>query len=520
MTSSNPVQLAWTNQGTQSVLYTGSQGNTITLTLSNTTSGIVKIPSAATAALTICGGSMFGVQQTAQIPCSPAGWTATCSAEGTLSLTPTQSFSLTASGVAITLTGLQAGSYAGTYTGSAQFNYALGSADAASTCTQLVTVTLEPPPPAGLKPLQVVVGLMSDRVVAGEPQTLRLFLANGSGEPVTWSGGAPAFTLTANIGSGANALLAASAQPSLTVLPAINSASDWSVTPVTSEDTLTWTITPAATAELGAGTQATTVFQLSGLTNAVAGLSTLNFGWGAFAGYAGQSVPLAVEKVPVPPPAPAITAFTADPPTIDLRSGSSTVTLSYTVSGAANVAILGVGIFAVDATGSGSVTVDLAESTLLTLVARNATGQSATASLTVTVSPSLFEMLPVGSIVMWNGDPATPPEGWVACVPGADPGVPNLADSFIQASPTGAGLVPIAATDHSHSVTTLAATTGSANCNDSPNHLHTVGSISWSNIHSCWTSFSVRSAGNHFHGGVTGLTSTGSPAPSIRPAWP
>lgn len=149
-----------------------------------------------------------------------------------------------------------------------------------------------------------------------------------------------------------------------------------------------------------------------------------------------------------------ITKFAATPETADGTAGPATVTLTWSVDHAAMVTLSGVGTVPADGNSGHRVTIEETTTFILTAYG-DGLGSMDVKSCTVTVTPDLpSRLVPPGTIMMWSGDPAHVPPGWVVC--DGNNGTPDLRDRFVlgaggKAQPNDMG----DGDSHSHGVPTL-----------------------------------------------------------------
>lgn len=354
---------------------------------------------------------------------------------------------------------------------------------------------------AALPPLPVQIGLIDTTLIKGQPATLRLFVTNATGAAIPLGSQAPTFKLsflTASTPGGlTGALATVSAVRQIKVALAQEPAGiTWEVHSFTS-GAPSWQLAPAGTTLLGAGAQATVVFDIADVTAAAAGMTTLTVAYTGTSTYSGGSVTLPLIKL-TPPPAPQIVSFTATSGGNPVTSLSllddpdPTITLSFEVANAQTVSIAGADYVAPGTAGPVSIDIPIQRTTTYTLVASNSAGQSVSQSLTVTVSPDLFDLLPAGSILIWSQDLASIPAGWGLCNGSGAGGVTMVSEYF----PVGAGNQyeanrTYAATAHSHAYPQVNLTTGLGGA-----HGHPVR-IFWYATES--DTGSCQSAGGHGH---------------------
>lgn len=358
-------------------------------------------------------------------------------------------------------------------------------------------------------PLPLSVGLVTEAISAGTPQVLRFFLNNGGGAAIPWSSAAGTLSLTIPTGSAAGALTAT------------GGLKNCSLTPVQTLTGQTWTITATATGFslspqggtlLGTGSQGTVTFDLAGLAPVNPGVAQLQLSYKGSGTAAAGSVPLPV--VVKSSLTPVINSFTASPDTIALPTGSATTetgtTLSFSVSNAAQVMILGAGYSAPAPAGVTTVTVTPVQTTTYMLVATSVSGAVATAQATVTVTPNMYDLLPAGMIAIWTGTVADIPAGWHLC-DGSAAGIPDLRDRFVVGA-GGTYSVPSSgpADGHTHPGTAVWAATGSGGGH---NHILSCSASGDSVLPAACTVCS-----NHTHGGALEAGSTAS-NPGLRPEW-
>lgn len=354
---------------------------------------------------------------------------------------------------------------------------------------------------AAQPPLPVQIGLIDTTLIKGQPTTLRLFVTNTTGAAIPLGSQAPTFKLsflTASTPGGlTGALATVSAVRNIKVALAQEPAGiTWAVHSFTS-GAPTWQLAPAGTDLLGARAAATVVFDIANVTAAAAGMTTLTVAYTGTAAYSAGSVTLPLMKL-TPPPAPQIVSFaatsggTAVTGLSLLDDPDPTITLSFQVANAQTVSIAGADYLAPGTSGQVSIEVPIQRTTTYTLVASNSAGQSVSQSLTVTVTPDLFDLLPAGSILIWSQDLASIPAGWGLCDGSGDDGVTMVSEYF----PVGAGNQyaanrTYAATAHSHAYPQVDLTTG-------PGGLHAHGvRIFWYATES--DTGSCHSAGTHSH---------------------
>ncbi len=375
--------------------------------------------------------------------------------------------------------------------------------------------------------LPIVAGLAVNQLPVGSSaQTLRLFITNTGSSPISCASQpyfnlrfVPYQPLTGSDVGPAGALASVETVRAFTLTQPQTSGLPWTVVSNPNATNPYWTLSPPKTTGgngdgiyqlLGTGSAATIVFDVAGVSAPCAGVTVATVSFGGTASYAAGGVTLPIVKTPpAVNPAPLILAFSVSPGSIDLAAGdASQVTLSFTVANAVSVAIPAANFIA-QATGeSQSVTIPVDRTTDYTLIAINQAGQMVSSSQTVTVSPSPYDALPSGTILMWSGDPSELPVGWLLCngqtMSDGSP-APNLVDQFVVGA--GASYQPghsAAAQSHSHPLTA-----GGYKVASNLGHTHSV-SVYDSADPFASNSASFSEAGDHTHGITFNAFNTGS----------
>lgn len=533
------LTLSWLNGKTANSIFSnqGGYANTLTLVVGNGTAAAVTIPVPSATdplpspcpGIAIDFGALVAPGNLAGIACSTAGW-ATAVATGMLIVHPTQAASVAANGqLTLTLTNIVVGAMAGQDIVVSMDLYGDKAAGLAKLLNPSFYVSVLDPPPPASSPLDIAVGFQPNRVAvqSSEPGTLRLFMVNQSDTALSWTGSKPPqFRMTFVTGSGPGALCSATGLSSIAVVQTAGAAG-WSIgNPTASQPG--WTLTPPAAAKtlLGVGSQAAAAFDVGGIAPKTVGVTEVQVSYTGMTGFADDCLTLPVLKMPVAPE-PQIVSFTASRQTVDLTSGDLSVELSYQVANAVRIFIHGAQVcqsveIGNSGTGSGTVTVTPQQTSPYMLVAQSADGRFVSQGLTVTVTPCLYDTLPVNTVMLWSG--ATPPAGWVLC--NGQNSTPNLVDKFVP----GAGNLytpgmNAPADQHTHAPLRVTGTTSPV-----PNIRHGFGHISF-HFHGSLESNPLLPVGNHVHQVPSTAFTTGSanvtppantvagPAGGVRPSW-
>jgi hypothetical protein len=306
-----------------------------------------------------------------------------------------------------------------------------------------IYVSVTPPPQEGNKQLRLLVGWAeTDTVYIGADRVNRLllYLTNPDSQPLVPDGSAawgpddPRFRFSVVCGTGAGALTTVDLARQASVGVDHDYGNVW-LPPDRDDqgDYPIWLLQPNRNGGgqiLGTGERATIVFDITNIvTTLPQGVTHAHIGYQNIPGYNNGFVALQIIKVePI-----VIDYFTADPPEITNATGATDVTLRFGVRNAAYVTVFNTRY--ARETGQiqfeGTATAKVTGTSTFTLQAQNLlTGQQLSQSVTVTVSPDPFQLLPLGTIVMWSGTVAAIPPGWRLC-DGVD-GRPNLVNKFIR----------------------------------------------------------------------------------------
>ncbi len=362
------------------------------------------------------------------------------------------------------------------------------------------------PPAVENKTLNLNVGFAGGSTVytceAASPQSnaLCLYLTNPLPEPLVPDGfdsrnRTPTFQLSLVFGDGPGALTRLSEAEAIEVNIRNSFGNAWD--PVVKQrqgNYPSWLLHPSANGGgtvLGTGEQASIAFDLTGIvTQLPQGLTYAYLGFSNIPGYNDGYYALEIFKVdPV-----RIRSFTANPAAISNATGPQSASLDFTVENAGYISISSSGFArpVSDQRLTDSVTVSVQNTTTYTLTATHAiTGQQVAQAVTVSVSPDILHVTPIGMITLWHGVASQVPAGWALC--DGQNGTPDLRGRFVmgadserfQPANTGDGFLYL---DVSHM----------------PSHSHYAGA-STNGRHGHITTFDNRGFSTEAHGGQ-GLT--------------
>lgn len=367
--------------------------------------------------------------------------------------------------------------------------------DASLADTQ-VFVSVQSQPVASNQPLDLVVGFAGTDIVftGGGSNDLTLFLTNPNPTPLvpggdaSWGSTAPVFQLSLVFGNTAGALTTLA--DAVAIWVDIENAYGNAWKPVVKQiqgDVPTWLLSPDQNGGgqvLGTGANATVAFSINGISTQLAqGLTFAYLSYTNVPGYNDGFFALEIVKVD----GINITEFSAYPLVVTNATAPTTVNLELQVQNATYVAITNTPY----ATQTSESWTDATEvviyaTTSFTLLANNfATGQQVAQTVTVTISPNPYELMPAGSIVMWSGNQDSIPNGWALCNGQTvnNYATPNLTDRFIQAADPAlegqAGGVGTSgpADTHTH-VIDAASLSGSTGLAGAHSHVTTIATVS------------------------------------------
>jgi len=250
---------------------------------------------------------------------------------------------------------------------------------------------------------------------------------------------------------------------------------------------------------IGTGDSSFVTLELSNLeVDALPGLTSMMITWSSIPGYSDGQIILPIVKVeptsidyftvtiggtayqftPTSSPSPL--------PIINQPAGPTDITFSYSANNCTFVIISNTAYSTLVVGGNSTVSdipATIEYSTTYTFTAINyITGQQASLSIPVTVTPNLFALFPKQTIIMWSGDPNNPPAGWQLCTGGTMPDgvtpIPDLQDRFIV------GIGPVLSNNqigqtggtisHSHSVSVAAGSLMEGSSTVDGSHAHTI----------------------------------------------
>lgn len=516
--------------------------NTLTLLVENGYGFALAFADDGSSYLSLDFGGIVSDDALAALACSP-GWTSSV-VDGNLKLVPNEATTVAAGGTLIVSIGGVVVSNAPTIA-NVQLDLVLSASNGASASSAMAVLyapsASSPPLPlsAVLSSGQVVIAAGS-QPVANDLNITFVSQAVGTIAAATDTTILLSFVYGGGAGDLTTSTLGADVDVSILQQPGGNTT-DWKPNPYTFNSMPVWQLTAGSPDAFGTQGDGVLVAGLGNVvTNAVPGTTDVYVAYSGFPGYSDASFRLPLAKVPQL----AITSFTASTTSLDGTALPADVVLSFTVLNASYVTIVNAGYSApVTSTSStpysGTATASVAGPTTFTLIATNATtGETASQSVAVATTPSPYDALPPGSIVMWSS--ATVPEGWQICDGGSLNGytTPNLVAQFIQgADPTGtdAAVNDSGGPDtHVHlfsaSLAGTASQGGSHKHSISLNSAGTGASTGWkSDFYPLVTknnaksnpSYDTASGGLHSHsvnvsgGGTTGTQSTS----QMRPAW-
>lgn len=306
-------------------------------------------------------------------------------------------------------------------------------------------------PVTGNKTLSLNVGFAGGARVytsetgAVQSNSLCLYLTNPLPEPLVPGGidswkQQPTFQLSLVFGDGAGALTRLAEAEAISVNIRNSFGNAWE--PVFKQrqgNYPSWLMRPSRNGGgtvLGAGEQATIAFDLTGIvTQLPQGLTYAYLGFSDIPGYNDGYYALEILKVdPV-----RLRSFIATPSAFNDATGPQTANLAFTVENAGYISISNTG-YARSVTEqrlSSSVNVTLQNTTVYTLTATHAiTGQPSSQSVTVSVSPDILHITPIGMITLWYGAENKVPAGWALC--NGQNGTPDLTGRFVVGASTSA----------------------------------------------------------------------------------
>ncbi|PST83932.1 hypothetical protein C7T94_04095 [Pedobacter yulinensis] len=343
---------------------------------------------------------------------------------------------------------------------------------------QLPVPLLNPPNNANQN-LDPLVGFAeTDLVFIGtEPNSLTLYITNTQSTSITLNNPptAPVFSVSFAFGTGTGAITTVD-NSNFSVNMAGGNANNWKVIPNTLGGNPYWQFEPLTTNVLGTGVNSTAEISIGNIiTQLEPGVSSVIVAWTGIPGY--NDGELAVDMIKVNPII--ISSLTASPAVISNPTGPTPVAIDFEVLNSTFIAITNTG-FAQQTNSAdytGNAVANITGTTTFTLIASNIyTSQQVAQSVTATVTPDLYSLLPLGTVVMWAGGINNVPAGWMLCMGqtvqtpapagwAAGPGVtapasgwilPDLRDRFV----VGAGGTVAPATDsqggpdqHTHNIT-------------------------------------------------------------------
>lgn len=435
------LSFSWANyDGSQTIYLTDSTKlNEITITLINNTEGQV----------TFLGGEPFSMEEEGAasvvylqfagqyIPADDVAamnwegdsggvqWSAKCYFDSTdgqyLAIAPQSELSIgVGDSVAFTLTNVITSDVSNPVPGGmVVFTYINVNGLSASYGSVPLQVPLLNPPNNANQNLDPLVGFAeTDLVLIGtEPNTLTLYITNSQSSAITLSNPptAPIFSVSFVFGTGTGALTTVD-NSNFSVNMSGGNVNKWKVIPNTLGGNPYWQFEPLTTNILGIGAESTAEITIDNIiTQLEPGVSSVIVSWTGIPGY--NDGELAVDIVKVNPII--IKSFTASPSSISNPTGPTAVTLDFEVLNSTFIAITNTP-FAQQTNStdfSDTATASITGTTIFTLIASNIyTSQQIAQSVTVTVAPDLYSLLPLGTVVMWAGGTSNVPAGWMLCV--------------------------------------------------------------------------------------------------------
>ncbi|WP_221269011.1 tail fiber protein [Mucilaginibacter sp. X5P1] len=302
-------------------------------------------------------------------------------------------------------------------------------------------VPLLNPPDTTSQALAPLVGFAeTDLVFIGpEANNLTLYITNSQTTAITLNSQptAPVFSVSFVFGTGSGALTTVDLS-NFSVNMANSNLNNWKVIPNTLGGNPYWQFEPLTTTILGLGVASTAEISIGNIiTELVPGVTSVIVAWTGIPGYNDGEVAVDIVKVsPI-----VVTGFSATPSTISFPTGPQQVTLNFGVLNATFVTVTNTD-YAKQTNSSNfndQTTASITSSTTFTLIASNIyTSQQIASSVTTSVTPDLYSLLPFGTVVMWAGDITSVPAGWALCngqtVQTPNDGsyiVPNLTDQFV-----------------------------------------------------------------------------------------
>jgi hypothetical protein len=413
-----PAQLtvSWRNYDGTATIYLDdteerSQPNLITIEIANTVGGPVTFPAGAPAAYAslptgqsavyLFFNGLVSASAVTKARLSASGWSAAAYTDtdgrGYLAIAPDHDTALPSGGkVAFTLTDLVA-------TGKPVSGHVTLSISGASGLTTgqsevQVPVKVTQRSPAN-QPLDLLVGFAGHAYVttgADQDNALLLYLTNPGAQPLapdgsaSWGPTPPTFQLSFVCGTGPGALTTAQAAAQISVDLGSTYGNAWKPVQRNTESPAPyWIMQPSAPRGgqiLGVGEQATVTVDITGIvTTLPPGMTYAHLSYTGIPGY--DDGAFAIELLKVAPVA--VTALTADPPSVTHATAAVPVTLKFTASNAGYVTVANTPYAAATTSASftDQVTVEVSETTVFTVTATNPdTGAQASRSIEVAVT--------------------------------------------------------------------------------------------------------------------------------------